>query len=1306
VADLLGAIGDFAEPIGGALDFVAPAARPTGAGFSLGGLLKSVAGGAADVVRQGPGAIAGAGQAALDLNSGLSARDRLLMGGVAALGGGMLARQAHLAWKQSLTPDMVKPAPVGYANLLELGEPRRFDPTPIGNLAKLQNPGIHPRQAEILSAVDYDGVIGGIRRWDPADAAAETHGRHLFERYALSVGSAEDAQIDWARFDHAVDRGVFSGEANAKIRKLWKTLVSSPQSLSVEESEELFGIVRAVNDATQAAGHDFSTGVVGRIERIEMTDNGPILYTRRPVGWDDGAVVDPVVRTERLRQLNYRQLAQRGRFMLRTLYERGMADWERPEGAPRRLPEELEVGPEWYPTARRQVAEAFGLEDVDSDELERAVASVSFLSEAEDWSTNIEKAKRVMQSSAVHDGVMDGDFQAWLRSNKAAPYLGGREKAHQKTFNQIHDMFKSSGFKVSGSDLGVVLRLIGRAESTSEIFATTARRKQKNFYLNIYHPGLEYPVTIDRHAFDAFLGMDSGIQDRPIDVSLLDGDQVYDVIADTYRSLAQEMGVLPHQLQAVVWETWRMLKRADGRNGWARNDPFMLPEEDGSVNVVYEALNGRDITGQPGAIGGRTSLVMPKDVLKVDSTGIASAALPDGSVAHIAEITDEVSSKLRNYYPAVLGADRVPRWAPIRPQQVQAIDQVRASLAPTTGAHGEAILNAELDRFGVHPLLDAGDSITFELDLRQALPKVRGLQVQEMGRVEIDEPELSLERLAPEKIDPGSFVDPMTSPLRTHQFVAISAVTPDGDRTHELFAELNRRGYNPIEQQGRYTMDDGSVSEEISFLVFGMPTDEGLELGAKYGQESVLVPQGLVYSDGSGMFRPSTGLDFGMPASGSDRSLVGIGGQEITFSFDFDWDNPPVPFTPDALRSSSVRRKAVIKMPVRGTSGLAETADELLTKGAKNVSIYARTPSLKYGDGTPAPFQRVSEHLYSDGVQTYAMRTTAPSVTASNAGYVFVQNADGLPAELPTITPSKSFDEVAATLPNVNVTRRGDKVTIETTNDVSAGYEAKAALEPFGGEFELRSGSDRFSFPTEPKRAKTATVLLKNGTLAPAPRRDTPMPDWERDFGFEFDPGYRVGNQVHRLSDRTVAALRATTEAFYRDYEDAFRRFRMPRITVSPGQQKSYAQLEWSPGGMIILSKEWWSDQDRMMRQLWDDRDRGILAKGADVSPESILAHEYGHVIHGAIVLAEGWKKSPEIDKRLRQMAKSKGRGSWNAIAQDRISETAGKEPSELVAESFSELYTGKPSALASAVVDMVTDELKGALKYRKVVGL
>lgn len=76
--------------------------------------------------------------------------------------------------------------------------------------------------------------------------------------------------------------------------------------------------------------------------------------------------------------------------------------------------------------------------------------------------------------------------------------------------------------------------------------------KTRNFYLNIARPECAEAVTIDRHAYDVALGERNAENKR---LSLTPGR--YEAFCVSYRDAAQEVGVIPQQMQAVTWEAWR-----------------------------------------------------------------------------------------------------------------------------------------------------------------------------------------------------------------------------------------------------------------------------------------------------------------------------------------------------------------------------------------------------------------------------------------------------------------------------------------------------------------------------------------------------------------------------------------------------------------------------------------------------------------------------------------------------------------------------------------------------------------------------
>lgn len=68
-------------------------------------------------------------------------------------------------------------------------------------------------------------------------------------------------------------------------------------------------------------------------------------------------------------------------------------------------------------------------------------------------------------------------------------------------------------------------------------------RKTWNFYLALLNPENPETVVIDRHAYRTVTGMQY--------VGLT--AKVYDQIADHFRQSAAKLGILPNQLQAVLW---------------------------------------------------------------------------------------------------------------------------------------------------------------------------------------------------------------------------------------------------------------------------------------------------------------------------------------------------------------------------------------------------------------------------------------------------------------------------------------------------------------------------------------------------------------------------------------------------------------------------------------------------------------------------------------------------------------------------------------------------------------------------------
>jgi len=70
--------------------------------------------------------------------------------------------------------------------------------------------------------------------------------------------------------------------------------------------------------------------------------------------------------------------------------------------------------------------------------------------------------------------------------------------------------------------------------------------KTLSFYVNILDPENAFTVTVDTHAIKI-----AGINRDSV------GKGLYNAIADGYRECAEYVGILPQQMQAITWGTWR-----------------------------------------------------------------------------------------------------------------------------------------------------------------------------------------------------------------------------------------------------------------------------------------------------------------------------------------------------------------------------------------------------------------------------------------------------------------------------------------------------------------------------------------------------------------------------------------------------------------------------------------------------------------------------------------------------------------------------------------------------------------------------
>jgi hypothetical protein len=81
--------------------------------------------------------------------------------------------------------------------------------------------------------------------------------------------------------------------------------------------------------------------------------------------------------------------------------------------------------------------------------------------------------------------------------------------------------------------------------------------KVRAFYALILDPGNGWEVVVDRHALDIALN------GHEVKAKWLERKGAYDLIGDAYRKAAAQLGLAPHQVQAITWLAHRRAKRTN-----------------------------------------------------------------------------------------------------------------------------------------------------------------------------------------------------------------------------------------------------------------------------------------------------------------------------------------------------------------------------------------------------------------------------------------------------------------------------------------------------------------------------------------------------------------------------------------------------------------------------------------------------------------------------------------------------------------------------------------------------------------------
>lgn len=181
------------------------------------------------------------------------------------------------------------------------------------------------------------------------------------------------------------------------------------------------------------------------------------------------------------------------------------------------------------------------------------------------------------------------------------------------------------------------------------------------------------------------------------------------------------------------------------------------------------------------------------------------------------------------------------------------------------------------------------------------------------------------------------FTNPERTPLKDGQYAIFTAenpnamALPDAEnlvRNEKLIKELKADGYNPIPVTGHY-----GGNPEHSFIVVGMSPKKAMEYGTRFGQQSVLTKEGLIYRDGT--VNPADTSKINFSSTQDDFfSEATIDGKKVKFSVPIDFDK-------------KVPLEQVVKMP-EGTE-IQRIVEEVAPEAKKYIDDQAKKIARKEG---------------------------------------------------------------------------------------------------------------------------------------------------------------------------------------------------------------------------------------------------------------------------------------------------------------------------------------------------------------------
>ena len=127
---------------------------------------------------------------------------------------------------------------------------------------------------------------------------------------------------------------------------------------------------------------------------------------------------------------------------------------------------------------------------------------------------------------------------------------------HQNIVDTV-GLINDPNYKCStyGNNVKKAISIINGRTPESVLNNKNSGFKTYSFYLNILHPNTSGAVTIDRHAVSVAV--------KDPDSNSINTRGKYNKVADLYRRAGKKAGLLPHQVQAIVWITFRRVNNTN-----------------------------------------------------------------------------------------------------------------------------------------------------------------------------------------------------------------------------------------------------------------------------------------------------------------------------------------------------------------------------------------------------------------------------------------------------------------------------------------------------------------------------------------------------------------------------------------------------------------------------------------------------------------------------------------------------------------------------------------------------------------------